>query len=418
MRPRLLVLTSTYPRWPDDPEPGFVHELSKRLVASFDVHVLCPHAPGSLPTELLDGVTVHRYRYAPESLETLVQGGGIMANLRGDRWKFMLLPGFLVCQLLSTWRLIRRVRPDAIHTHWIVAQGLVVAILRAFRCRVPPALLTSHGGDLFALRGWLMSRIKAWSIRRFDRMTVVSAGALDAALALGATPAMTDIIPMGVDFVERFQPNLPTVRGDDEILFVGRLVEKKGVRHLLRAMPGVLSQRPATRLTIAGYGPDQVELKELARELGVDARVTFLGAVPQVSLPLLYSRAALLVAPFVEASDGDQEGLGLVTIEAIACGCPVLVTTLPGVMDVMDAQRDRAALLSLEELSRLDERIVDRLQNPAAARAHALDLRERLVGRFDWCSVVQRYRTLLGSMVQGAPGSAGGSGVRREHLQP
>ncbi|MEO5344537.1 MAG: glycosyltransferase family 4 protein, partial [Gammaproteobacteria bacterium SHHR-1] len=111
---KLLVLSSTYPRWANDPEPGFVHELSKRLTARFAVHVLCPHAPGCATQETLDGVQVHRFRYAPSGLETLVQGGGILNNLKQQPWKWLLLPPFLLALLASSWRLTRRLRPAAI----------------------------------------------------------------------------------------------------------------------------------------------------------------------------------------------------------------------------------------------------------------------------------------------------------------
>ncbi|MDE1885521.1 MAG: glycosyltransferase family 4 protein, partial [Xanthomonadaceae bacterium] len=73
-KPRLLVLTSMFPRWRDDTEPGFVFELCRRLAARFDVRVLAPHAPGAAMDELMDGVEVVRYRYAPQRLETLAYG--------------------------------------------------------------------------------------------------------------------------------------------------------------------------------------------------------------------------------------------------------------------------------------------------------------------------------------------------------
>src|SRR5690606_35496267 len=79
-RPRLLVLTSTYPRGDGDPEPGFVHELARRLVGRFQVTVVCPHAVGAATREDMDGVHVVRYRYAPERWETLVNDGGIVRS--------------------------------------------------------------------------------------------------------------------------------------------------------------------------------------------------------------------------------------------------------------------------------------------------------------------------------------------------
>ena len=116
-KPTLLVLTSTYPRWSGDPEPGFVHELARRLTDRFQVIVLGPHAPGAKTHEVLDDVEVIRYRYAPERLETLVNDGGIVTNLRLARWKLLLVPGFVLTQAWRAWRLIRTRNIDVIHAH-------------------------------------------------------------------------------------------------------------------------------------------------------------------------------------------------------------------------------------------------------------------------------------------------------------
>ncbi len=84
-RPVLLVLSSTYPRWSGDHEPGFVHELARRLTTTFDVVAVVPRAPGASDREMLDGVTVIRYGYAPRRFETLVNDGGIVTNLKRHR---------------------------------------------------------------------------------------------------------------------------------------------------------------------------------------------------------------------------------------------------------------------------------------------------------------------------------------------
>ena len=121
-KPVLLVLTSTYPRWKGDHEPGFVHELSRRLADDFKVIALGPSAPGAKPRETLDGVDVVRYRYAPRRMETLVNDGGIVTNLRRHRWKVLLLPGFVMALAWRAWRLQRTERVDVIHAHWLIPQ--------------------------------------------------------------------------------------------------------------------------------------------------------------------------------------------------------------------------------------------------------------------------------------------------------
>src|SRR5262249_17279913 len=146
-----------------------------------------------------------------------------------------------------------------------------------------------------------------------------------------------DVLPMGVDMAERFVPCEVTERAENELLFVGRLVEKKGLRYLIRAMPLVLRDCPQATLTIAGFGPDARALAALAEAEGAAQVVRFVGAGPQTELAGHYQRAAVFVAPFVKAASGDQEGLPVALMEAVSCGCPVVAGYVPGLEDILGA---------------------------------------------------------------------------------
>ena len=392
-KPTLLVLTSTYPRWSGDPEPGFVHELARRLTDRFQVIVLGPHAPGAKTHERLDGVEVIRYRYAPQRLETLVNDGGIVTNLRLARWKLLLVPGFVLAQAWRAWRLIRTRNIDVIHAHWLLPQGLIAALLQALPGRQVPFVVTSHGADLFALKGRMLEWLKRLVIGRSCAVTVVSEAMRQRVREIAPNAIRVRVQPMGVDLQYRFVPDPATVRARDELLFVGRLVEKKGLRHLLDAMPAVVARRPGTRLRIAGFGPEEVALRHQAERLALAGHVEFLGAVPQAELPALYRRAAVFVAPFVEAGSGDQEGLGLVLVEAAGCGCPVLAGDVPAVRDVLgDAS---SGMVDPRQSAQLADAIVDLLAYPQRAHAQADVLRENLTSRFDWQNVANGYAEIL-----------------------
>ena len=162
----ILVLTSTFPRWKGDVEPPFVHELARRLTDSFDVHVLAPHAPGSKRREILDGVHVHRFRYAPSVLERLAYQGGILANLKKSPLLFGLVPFFLAAQLLAAIHLLMRQPIQVIHAHWIFPQGMVALLARALSRSKAKVLCTSHGGDLYGLKGAVFSRVNENGRRR------------------------------------------------------------------------------------------------------------------------------------------------------------------------------------------------------------------------------------------------------------
>jgi glycosyltransferase involved in cell wall biosynthesis len=283
-----------------------------------------------------------------------------------------------------------------LHAHWLIPQGVVAACLGG--ARRPRWLVTSHGADLYALRTWPLPLLKRWVARRADAITVVSEAMVDELARLGVDPARVRVQPMGVDLRTRFVPDPGVARDPNELLFVGRLVEKKGLRHLLAAMPAILAQCPQCRLTVAGFGPEEAALRAQCEALGIGARVAFVGPVPQSALPDLYRRAALFVAPFVEAASGDQEGLGLVLVEAAGCGCPVLASDLPAVRDVIE---DR---VPPGDPGALAARVVASLrEDPERRAAQAAAVRARLLERLDWKAVADGYAAVLQSLAEGRP---------------
>jgi glycosyltransferase involved in cell wall biosynthesis len=385
-RPRLLVLTSTYPRWAGDPEPGFVHELARRLTDRFDVRVIGPHAPGAAAVEILDGVDVRRYRYAPIGWETLVNDGGMLANVRRSPWKWLLVPGFLLGQYLAVRKASRTFRPQVVHAHWMLPQGLVAAAA----VRDVPWIVTSHGADLFGLQGRWFARLRGWVTGRASMVTLVSE-AMRGRLQAELPGAKAAVMPMGVDTQLRFTPG--GARSDSELLFVGRLVEKKGLHHLLHALPAVLAEHPQVTLTIVGFGPEQARLQDLIRALTLDPHVRLLGALSQDALPEHYRRAALFVAPFVEASGGDQEGLGLVVAEAMACACPVVVGDVPAVRDLVDKQT--GASVCAEDHAALASTINRLLDDPAGRDRLGQAARRHIERHYSWQVTSDRYAELL-----------------------
>jgi glycosyltransferase involved in cell wall biosynthesis len=195
---------------------------------------------------------------------------------------------------------------------------------------------------------------------------------------------------MGVDLRDRFTPDASQARSAQELLFVGRLVGKKGLRHLIDAMPAITRAHPGALLSIVGFGPEEAACREQVARLGLQDKVKFLGGVPQSELPVLYRRAAVFVAPFVQTSDGDQEGLGLVVVEAAGCGCPVVVSDLPAVRDVFATQPPAATVApgSSADLARAISSVLAKPPETATLRASLLD-------RFDWSVVAGGYAERL-----------------------
>jgi glycosyltransferase involved in cell wall biosynthesis len=366
-----------------------VFELCRRLSEDFDVWVLAPHAPGANTRETLSGLTVVRFHYFFERGETLAYRGGILANLRSNWLRYLLVPLFLGCQLTALLRLLARERFDIVHAHWLIPQGLVAVAARPLSRRTPALLCTAHGSDLYGLRGRLFSALKRLVMRRSDTVSMVSQAMKEHAVALGAEPEKISIISMGVDTANTFTPAEHPAHRNNELLFVGRLTEQKGVESLVRALPQVVSARPDTILTVIGRGPQEEPLRALSKALGVARNVRFLGAVTNENLPELYRRASILV--FTSATD---EGFGLVCVEALACECPVIASDLPAVRELI-LNGETGLLFQRGDSDELACKILALLADPTLRHSLGKAGREFVSQRFDWKIVAQHYGDLL-----------------------
>jgi glycosyltransferase involved in cell wall biosynthesis len=365
--------------------------------ARFDIIVLTSHAGGASADEVIDGVRVVRYRYAPAALETLVYGGGIASNLRRSKWKYALVPSFVLAQYIHARKLLRKERIDAVHAHWLIPQGRIATALgRRFDV---PVIVTSHGGDLYGLRNPRLRQWKRDVAFASSAMTVVSSAMKEEVRRQGLQPPSLTVLPMGVDLQARFVPDESVQRNTDELLFVGRLVPKKGLRHLLDAMPSISARRPHVRLTIAGFGPEEGALRAQVGALGLASHVTFLGAVPQDKLPELYRRASLFIAPFVRDERGDQEGLPVVLMEAIGCGCPVIAGRVQGVEDLLGPYHAQLSV-DVRDTAQLAHAVIDTLDHPSAALERVRELRAAAARFIDWDCIASAYGDLIGTCMQ------------------
>jgi glycosyltransferase involved in cell wall biosynthesis len=401
-RKRLLVLASTFPRWQGDTEPPFVFNLSRELTRHFDVTVLAPHAAGSKTFERIDGLVVRRFRYAwPESLQKLAYGG-ILPNLKRNKWLWLEVPFFVAAEFLAAWRLIRAEKPDVIHAHWVIPQGIVAGLLSLTGV---PVVVTAHGGDVYGLQGRVQNGIKRWVINRSSRLTAVSKDLKSAMAALAEPDAPSiDVISMGID-TERFHPDNrdPALRerlgiSDEMLLFVGRLAEKKGVRYLLEAMPAIRHGHPNVKLVVVGDGPLRQDLEALTRAQGITPNVTFLGAIPQKELPTYYASADVFVGPSIVADGGDTESFGLVFGEAMSSGCPVVASDVGGIRDVV--QSGKCGLLVPPADPRAIAGAVNRLLDNTAMRTRfGTKGRTEIVKSHSAQQTVERHAQLLREVI-------------------
>lgn len=276
---------------------------------------------------------------------------------------------------------------DIVHAHHMRAPSSILAALTA-RARGIATVVTDHGlqGSDW---GGLVPRL-------FDRFLAVSRYS---AAHLGAPRSRTRIVYGGADTV-RHRPD-PGVRRTG-VLFVGRLTPHKGIDVLIRALP------PDTRLTVVGTEghdprPPERDYPRLLRALAAERPVDFLGAIDDDELASRYRAAAVLVIPSVERTCYGRriavsELLGLVALEAMASGTPVIASRIGGLPEIVE-DGVTGYLVPPGDVASLRGRIADVLGDPAAAARLGSNARKRVVTELSWDHCAQRclevYRQLL-----------------------
>lgn len=403
-RPRLIVTTTTLPRWEGDPEPRFVLDLAIALRSRFEITILAPASPGAAAEEMLEGIKVQRYRYMPHSAwEVLTAPGAIMPRIRANRLLLLLVPWLLAGQAIALARLLRNERYDALHAHWLVPQGLIYAVLaRVMRC--PPAVVTSHGGDVFTLNRRPMRWLKEWAMRRMAAATGVSREVVTELCALtGLEGPEVRHIPMGVDLARFRSDKAPGPRtishhSPVRLLFVGRLAEKKGVPILLQALRQPELAGRDICLRIVGDGPLRHELEASASDLVATDRVVFVGALPHAFLRDEFGAADLFCAPFVVAEDGDRDGMPTVLLEAAAGGLPIITSDIGGSGDLI-VPNESGWLLPPGSPERLAKVISEAIDAPSLAARYARSASER-VAAYDWSEVAHNYAMVIDQVIE------------------
>jgi glycosyltransferase involved in cell wall biosynthesis len=315
----------------------------------------------------------------------------MLPGLRSRPWRAAGLLPLLAAEYLAGARILRYADFALIHAHWAVPHGFIGARLKGGRA----LLCTSHGSDLFALNGAWVRPFKQHALAQADAVTVVS-GALRIKAESLVPGIAAQVMPMGID-TQRFTPPAADVPRDG-LLYVGRLVQDKGVQTLLQALAGLQARGLRPRLTLVGSGPAEAMLKSLTRDLDLASQVEFRGALPNAELPDLYRRAQALVFPSLLGPRGEQEGMGLVPVEALACECAVIASRLAAVGEVV-RDEETGLLFTPGDPAALAACIERMLMEPELARLTAAVGRQQVTATYDWQDVAQRYRGLYESLV-------------------
>ena len=397
---KILILTTTFPRWKDDTTSAFVYELSKRLQKEgFEIVVLAPHHEGAKRFEIIDGMKVYRFPYFyPKKYQKLAYEGGILSNLKRNHLAKLQVPLLFLSELFYAIKIIKKERINFIHSHWIIPSGLVGSILK--RTYRKPHITTAHAGDVFTIRNSkILSKIGSFVFKNSDKITANSNYTKNAITSIeDKIKDIVEIIPMGVD-TSLFHPKHATgLRDDFEaeylILSVGRLVEKKGVKYLIMAMKDVIKEFPNAKLIICGAGPEEENLENLTKKLNLKENVIFVGYIKNSDLPKYYTSSDIFILPSIKVKGGDTEGLGVVLLEAMACGTPVIGSNTGGITDIIK-HGESGFLVKPKDPEDIAEKIIVLLSNKELQQKFSEEGLKIVRERFSWNVIVKKFVKIL-----------------------
>jgi glycosyltransferase involved in cell wall biosynthesis len=379
---RLVVLTTSWPRFTGDTAGAFVFQWAKSLsLLGHSILVLCPVASGYPAQEVVGSIEVIRVSYPLSG--SLFYHSGAPENLSASWRPWVEIPFFLGAM---TREIIKYARgADLIVGHWILPMGLLAATL-GNALGVPSAGI-AHSGDVHLLS----KALGLPALQYFFRRTRIACVAPHQKKILEkiCTP---EVIPMGVE-EELFEA--PTRRQEARaklqltnftVLFLGRLVPIKNIGGLVRAAANL-----DITLCIAGDGPEKVSLETLCQEQKV--RAIFLGQVSGEERLDAFAAADAFVLPSLILANGRSEGLPVSLLEAAAARLPCITSTSGGAnsfftkdevlsFEAGDEAALRVQLMRLEKDASLRERLAQRAQDK--------------VQELRWASIAARYATFLG----------------------
>lgn len=365
----------------------YVYNLSKYLVKmGHEVHVATSNYPDNGKDEIIDGITIKRYKCLARPLGNPLTPG--MLLLGNEIKKF-----------------------DIVHTHNEHSFAAMVAAYIRRRTDVP-LILTCHGQLIFGSKmadyfEKVYSRIIGRGIfKAADRIISLSSSDLNYISSLGIDSKKISILPNAIDPEELFKLDSGTFEADNPknsflqglngkriILFVGPVIQRKGVEYLIKSIPKVLIKTGDDSVfVLVGGGEFLNQARQLTTEMQINDHVIFTGRLTEEELVETYRCADLFVLPSL------SEGVPTTILEAMYFGVPVVATDIPGVKDHF---KDVALLVPPKNADRLAETIVKLLDDEELTRRLSKAGAELIKGKYTWDVVAKEYEGIYIEMQEG-----------------
>jgi N-acetyl-alpha-D-glucosaminyl L-malate synthase BshA len=310
---------------------------------------------------------------------------------------------FLPCGVAKGSQVLRKNHYDVVNTHFAIPSGPTGVVLsRLFKT---PLVLTIIGGDIYDPskrlspgRNVVMRAVVRRVLDSSSQIIAISEDIKRRAREDLQCRTEIEVIHYGLTtprFEEKSRSELGIPEDDLVLISIGRLIRRKALDDLLRALSGL--EYDDWRLLIVGDGPEEPRLRDLAERLGLSSRVEFLGAVWGERKFQYLAASDVFVLPSV------HEGFGLVFLEAMFCGLPVIASSVGGQTDFLK-DGETGFLVPVGDVDALADRVL-RLANDVELRGQMSRFNREYVKSFDIAGVAERYESLFLEVTRGGLGT-------------
>ena len=397
IKKKLLLFTTSYPRFKGDHAGIFVYAFVKNISSYFDCTILIPSYKGA-KDYIEDGIKIAHFSYfLPARLQILCYGDGIINNIRRNKFAALQIPLFLLSFFFKALKLCKECH--IIHSHWIFPSGFIGAILsKIYNIK---HITTIHSGGLYLLARFpFSSSIIRFIYNNCEQVICVSKDLKKELVRHIGNSKKIAVIPMGVEIYKSTANNVKIQskikkQGKFMVLYMGRLIKIKGVEYLIHA----LSRMKNVVLYIAGDGRRRKALMKLSDRLGVNSN--FLGYVSGNVKKQIYDASDVIVVPSIRGKNGRTEGVPLVILEAFSYGKPVIGSDTGG---IRDAVRDgiNGYLVEPKNISNLRNRIKNLQKNKKLYQFLAGNA-EKSAEYFSLENCLYKYMKIYSKMINATP---------------
>jgi len=390
---KVYSLATTYPESLDSKKPKFVHLINKEL-ANFGFHVktITPHSKNALVTEVMDSVRIRRFKFLPEKHE--FNYSSIPDEIRRTKFGYFKVMMMSLTFFWVTFFECLREKPDIIHAHWAFPCG-VIAYLMSFFFH-SKFIVTIHGGEIpFVKKFKLLKRVVVSALNKSVLVCANSNYSKNEYVKMGVNPDKIITLFVPASFVKHSK-NLSSVKAFREkyadpsekiVLFCGRLVERKGVEYLIKAIKELSINN--VRLIIVGGGEMLEKLQSLTNSLGLDDKISFAGRASDEELGVFHDISNVFVCPSIIDSQGNTEYLGLVIPEAMESKLPVIASSVGGIVDIIKNE-ENGLLVQQKDPSSL-AKAIERIISDEKFRMKLVENSKKTVNEFSSTIIGKKY---------------------------